>query len=209
VLITKLILNSISARILVSIISVAGILLLGGCNSTEDTGPTPVLSGAPATALPMPPPSGYSVGTLGWTILQTAENSRTRANISDFKGNVLVLDMYATWCVPCRESIPHLIQLQTRYAARCLEIVGLNVGGPDDRVKVKDFARELRINYPLGFPDRALTDVLMFDDVSIPQTFVFNREGFLVKRIIGYRADELDQVIDQELARSLSNTSHP
>ena len=199
--------NSVSHKLLASI-SIGVALLLCSCSRDTADGSTPVLSEAPSTALPMPP-SGYSVGTLGWTILQTAENSTTRASISDFKGNVLVLDMYATWCVPCRESIPHLIQLQTRYAARGLEIVGLNVGGPDDRVKVKDFAKELRINYPLGFPDRALTDVLMFDDVSIPQTFVFNREGLLVKRIIGYRADELDQVIDQELARSLSNTSHP
>jgi thiol-disulfide isomerase/thioredoxin len=147
----------------------------------------------------MPPASG-SIGTLSWN--QVDENSSTRASIDDFKGKVLVLDMYATWCAPCRDSIPHLIELQNRHSADGLEVVGLNVGGPDDRVKVRDFANDLKINYSLGFPDRALTDFLMFDDQSIPQTFIFNREGMLRKRIIGYRAEELEQAIQRELKAS-------
>ena len=198
---TKWILNSVLARVFVTTFTLAGILLLAGCNSPEDTGPTRVLSGAPSTAFPMPPPTGTSLGTLGWAILETPTKSPTRASISDFKGRVLILDMYATWCAPCRESIPHLIQLQKRYGIQGLEIVGLNVGGPDDRIKVEDFAGELQIDYPLGFPDRALTDVLMFDDQTIPQTFVFSREGMLVKRIIGYRAAELEQAIQKELTQ--------
>lgn len=64
--------------------------------------------------------------------------------------------------------------------------MGLNVGGADDRVKVADFAKELGITYPLGFPDQALTDLFLSDDQTIPQTFVFDGEGRLVKRFIGY-----------------------
>lgn len=106
--------------------------------------------------------------------------------LTDFRGRVLVLDFYATWCVPCRQSIPHLIALEEKYGPQGLQIVGLNVGGPDDRVKVAGFAKALQIKYPLGFPDRALTDLFLADNQTIPQTFVFDRNGQPLKRLVGY-----------------------
>ena len=127
----------------------------------------------------------------------------SRTKIGDYRGKVLVLDMYATWCAPCRQSIPQLVELQRRYQPKGLEIVGLNVGGPDDRIKVAQFARELGINYSLGFPDRELTDLLMLDDTSIPQTFVFSRDGTLVQRFTGYSEDainKLEQLIQTQTA---------
>jgi hypothetical protein len=75
----------------------------------------------------------------------------------------------------------------------------LNVGGPDDRIKVSDFAKELGIQYPLGFPDQALADLFLSDNQTIPQTFLFGRDGELQKRFIGYDAtaeDELAKAID-------------
>ena len=83
-------------------------------------------------------------------------------------------------------------------------MVGLNVGGPDDRIKVNEFAKELDIQYPLGFPDKALTDLFLADDQTIPQTFMFSRDGALVKRFVGYDATtsaDLETVIQTELAK--------
>ena len=125
-----------------------------------------------------------------------------RSTLGDYEGKVLVLDFYATWCAPCRESIPHLSALQNKYGAEGLQIVGLNVGGPDDRIKVANFARELAIQYPLGFPDKALTDLFLSDDQTIPQTFVFGREGRLLKRFIGYQQStgiELEKAISEAI----------
>ncbi|MDQ5844329.1 MAG: TlpA family protein disulfide reductase [Acidobacteriota bacterium] len=169
-----------------------------GCTAdkTADTGPTPVLSGAPSTTFPMPPLNANS--EMGWL---TSGNQRAR--LADYRGQVLVLDFYATWCVPCRESIPQLMALQQRHGAEGLQIIGLNVGGPDDRVKVAGFQRELGIQYPLGFPDQALTDLFLSDDQAIPQTFIFGRKGELVKRFIGYQqstAAEIEKTIQQEVA---------
>jgi cytochrome c biogenesis protein CcmG/thiol:disulfide interchange protein DsbE len=156
-------------------------LSLGGC--TTQTPPnnqgTPVLTGPPSTTFPMPPLSASS--ELGWVQTQGA-----RAKLGDFRGEVLVLDFYATWCAPCRASIPRLIALEQKYAGNGLHLVGLNVGGPDDRVKVAAFAKELHIQYPLGFPDQALTDFFLSDNQTIPQTFVFGRGGQLLRRFIGY-----------------------
>jgi len=137
---------------------------------------------------------------MGWAVA-----SGQRARISDYRGKVLVLDFYATWCEPCRASIPRLIDLQKQFGAAGLEIIGLNVGGADDRIRVADFARELNITYPLGFPDKALTDLFLSDNQTIPQTFVFARDGQLAKRLVGYDAAtgvELEKAIQAEIAKS-------
>jgi thiol-disulfide isomerase/thioredoxin len=146
---------------------------------TADNGATPVLSGPPNTTFPMPPLEARS--EMGWVL-----SDGKRATLADYQGNVLVLDFYATWCAPCRKSIPRLIALHENYGPRGVKIVGLNVGGADDRIKVSDFAQELSIRYPLGFPDQALTDLFLSDDQTIPQTFIFDRDGQLIRRFIGY-----------------------
>jgi len=162
------------------------------------SGASPVLSGPPNTTYPMPPLRAEGPGSeMGWTL---ADGRRSR--LSDFGGRVLVLDFYATWCAPCRKSIPHLSELQRHSSTRGLQVVGLNVGGPDDRVKVAAFASEFNIPYPLGFPDKPLSDLFLSDDDSIPQTFVFDRSGQLVKRFIGYddsMPKELERVIQSAL----------
>ena len=162
----------------------------------EDTAATPVLSGAPNTSFPMPPLNARS--DMGWVL-----NDGQRSTLANYAGKVLLVDFYATWCQPCRESIPRLMALQESYGSRGLQVVGLNVGGPDDRIKVANFVKELSIQYPVGFPDQALIDLFLSDNQTIPQTFVFGRQGQLVKRFIGYEGatgDELEKVIQKELA---------
>lgn len=150
-----------------------------------------MLSGHPSTAFPMPPLNAHA--EMGWVM-----NDGSRSQLRDYQGKVLVLDFYATWCEPCRKSIPQLISLQNKYGAKDLQVVGLNVGGPDDRIKVASFARELGIQYPLGFPDQALSDLFLSDNQTIPQTFIFGRDGRLQKRIIGYDL-ALEKVVDTAL----------
>ena len=130
---------------------------------------------------------------MGWL---TADGQRQK--LADYLGKVVVIDFYATWCEPCRESIPHLVNLQNQLGARGVQVIGLNVGGADDRVKVAQFARDLGVNYPLAFPDKTLTDFFLSDDQTIPQTFVFGRQGQLIKRLIGYQTStsiELEKAI--------------
>lgn len=143
---------------------------------------------------------------MGWI---TSDNKRAR--VADYRGQVLVLDFYATWCAPCRQSIPELKSLQQEFSNDGLTVVGLNVGGAEDRVKVPAFAQELAITYTLGFPDKAMTDLFLSDDETIPQTFVFDREGKLVKRIIGYdaaKSSEFKQTLVSALGRAKQQTAN-
>ncbi len=134
----------------------------------------------------------------GWDVV-----NKQRATLSDYKGKVVVLDFYATWCAPCREETPHLVQLQQQYHEQGLQVIGLNVGGADDRDQVSGYAKEFGIQYPLGFPDDEFADQYLSDNQNIPQAFVFDRSGKLVKRFIGYNEEsgrELERVVQVSLA---------
>ena len=81
--------------------------------------------------------------------------------------------------------------------------IGLNVGGENDRAQVPAFAKEFGIEYPLGFPDDALVNQYLTDNQNIPQAFVFDRNGELVKRFVGYNSTsggELERIIKGALA---------
>ena len=183
---------------------ICGLVLLASCNATDvkvSEKKTPVVSAPPGnTTYPMPPLEVSSIKNMGWTI---ADGNRSL--FSEYKGKVLILDYYATWCNPCRKSVPHLIELQKKHGDQGLQVIGLNVGGPQDLEKVPRFAREMGIQYPLAVPDDELVEFMLSDDSSIPQTFVFDREGMLVERVIGFSpavGARIDSAVENALKAS-------
>ena len=151
------------------------------------------INNVPQTNLPMPPLK--NVETLGWE-----KFDGTLQTLGDFKNKVVVLDFWATYCPPCLEEIPHLVELQKKH--QDLQVVGLHVGGEEDQPKVPEFAEKLKINYTLAYPEEKLSAALLQNESAIPQTFVFDRQGKLVARIVGFdnfKKQELDQAIEQAL----------
>lgn len=150
----------------------------------------------PRTSLPMPPTtaaSGKAASAQNFTLLGDQP-----AKLSDYLGQVVVLDFWATYCPPCLEEAPHLDALQKRFGAQGLQVIGLNVGGPEDHPKITEFAERLNIKYQLGVPDPEMTNLYMGSDSRIPQTLVFDRKGQLVKHFVGY-----DPTISAELERTI------
>jgi thiol-disulfide isomerase/thioredoxin len=139
-----------------------------------------------------------NVATLaGWEL-----SDGKREHVSDFKGKVVLLDFYATWCEPCRRETPHLVALHQKYGSQGLQIVGLNVGGDDDYGEVPEYQRSFGIEYPLAIPEDELVEQLLGDNGNIPQTFVINRQGQLIRHMVGFsetRAPELDRLISSAL----------
>jgi thiol-disulfide isomerase/thioredoxin len=184
-------------------------ILLASCNATDMKVPdkkardkkAPVISGAPPnTTYPMPPVENNSINDMGWTVSDGGHSL-----FSEYKGKVLILDFYATWCKPCRVSIPHFIALQKKYGDQGLQVIGLNVGGPEDEEKVPEFAKSLGIQYPLAIPDEELVTFLLSDIDAIPQTFIFDRAGQLADRVIGFgpsSAGRIDDVVEKALKTS-------
>jgi thiol-disulfide isomerase/thioredoxin len=136
----------------------------------------------------------------GWAL----ENGQ-RGKLADYKGKVVLLDFYATWCDPCRLETPHLVAMHKQYEAKGLQIIGVNVGGDDDRAEVPAYAKEFGIEFPLVFPDGQLVDDYLGVNQNIPQTFVLDRQGNVVKRYVGFsesRVPELDRVVQAALAEA-------
>jgi len=110
--------------------------------------------------------------------------------LADFKDKVLVLDIWATWCGPCRYEIPHLVEISKEFGPKGVEVVGLTLENPQtDEEKVRDFAREYKINYKLGWGRADVAQELMAGRGNIPQTFII-KDGKIVKRFIGFSPDK-------------------
>jgi thiol-disulfide isomerase/thioredoxin len=103
-------------------------------------------------------------------------------DLAQWRGQVLVVNFWATWCLPCREEIPGFVSLQERYGPLGLRIVGIAIDQPD---KVAEFAREFHINYPLLTGGLDTVDLLRQAGNragALPYTLVIDRRGHLVSR---------------------------
>lgn len=114
------------------------------------------------------------------------------------KGKVVVLDFWATWCVPCIGEIPGYIELQKKYGPQGLVIVGVSVDNkkPD---YVKKFVQAKGMNYTVAMADDSIVDAFGGFE-SIPTTFLINREGRIVNRKVGaLPTDEYEKLVVQAL----------
>ncbi len=153
----------------------------------------------PVTNQPLPPTKAVEEMTWAEFDGKTNLDGNTK-KLKDFQGKVVILDFWATYCPPCIEEIPHLKELQKKYGKENLEVIGLHVGGEEDRPKVPAFAQRLKIDYTLATPENELTRFVFGNKTDIPQTAIFDRSGKLVKKIIGFDAQikkELDSTIEK------------
>ncbi len=114
--------------------------------------------------------------------------------LSDFKGRPVMIDFWATWCPPCRETIPALVKLHKTYAPRGLVVLGISMdeGGWDS---VQQFVRSHGITYPVLKGNDAVQDA--YQVRTIPMIVFIDKEGKMVRRFIGVGGDgELDKAAE-------------
>lgn len=110
-------------------------------------------------------------------------------HLSDFKGKVVLVDIWATWCGPCIEEIPGFINLYKKYKDKGFEIIGIAIDQQGKRI-VKPFAEKYKMNYHILIGDlRGVTKV--FGPIrGIPTTFLIDEKGIIKNKYIGYRPEE-------------------
>ena len=112
---------------------------------------------------------------------------------------MLILDFFATWCQPCRLSIPHLIDMNRKYGKQGLHILGLSVDEDGERV-VKTFTDEFRVNYPVALAGDSTTE--SFGVRSVPVMFLIDKKGRIAEVYRGY-SDEMARSMEQAIKRLL------
>jgi thiol-disulfide isomerase/thioredoxin len=126
--------------------------------------------------------------------------------LADYKGKVTIVDVWGTWCPPCRMEIPHFVDLYKEYKDKGLEIVGINcneAGPPDEvRKKIKEFAKETKISYKCVVND-GKTEEKIPGFEGYPTTLFLDRSGKVRMMLVGYTAKgKLEAIITTLLADS-------
>jgi cytochrome c biogenesis protein CcmG, thiol:disulfide interchange protein DsbE len=108
--------------------------------------------------------------------------------LSSYRGKVVLLDFWATWCDPCREEIPHFVDLQQRYGDRGLQIVGVSMDDSPD--PVRPFYQQFHMNYPVVM-GTAQTGAMYGGILGLPIAFLITRDGRIYAKHIGATSAEV------------------
>jgi peroxiredoxin len=132
--------------------------------------------------------------------LTLATGKSTR--LSDYRGKVVVLNFWATWCPPCVEETPALVQLQQRIAARNGVVLGVSVD--EDEAAYRKFLQDHGINYPTS-RDSSRKAALDYGTAMYPETYIIDRKGKIVRKIIvpqDWNSAEMSAYFDAILGQS-------
>jgi len=102
--------------------------------------------------------------------------------LSTYRGKVVLLDFWATWCTPCREEIPHLVELQNKYHDQGLQIIGVSMDDSPD--PVREFYQRFQMNYPVVMGNAEIGE-LYGGVLGLPIAFVIGRDGRISVKHIG------------------------
>lgn len=127
----------------------------------------------------------------------------TEQNLSALRGRIVVLNFWATYCVPCRTEMPDLAAIQNEYAALGVQVVGASADEAGARAKVLQFVKETKINFPVWL-GATTADMTRFGlGAALPGTVIIGRDGRIAKVISGVvNAADLRKQIDGMLAAS-------
>jgi thiol-disulfide isomerase/thioredoxin len=121
--------------------------------------------------------------------------------LSALKGRIVILNFWATYCVPCRKEMPDLAAIQNEYAALGVQVIGASADEAEDRAKVLQFVKETRVNFPVWMGAKT-ADMMRFGlGAALPGTVIIGRDGRVAKIISGIiNQAELKKQIDALLA---------
>ncbi|MBD3367628.1 MAG: redoxin domain-containing protein [Candidatus Eisenbacteria bacterium] len=159
-------------------------LPMAGCGTTEETPGTEETSREPAT-----PGTGENDDVTGTAVgqfppeFELPDLDDNTVTLADYEGDVVIIDLWATWCPPCREEIPFLIELYEEHRNDGLVVIGIGLdqGGAD---VLRPFAEKHDISYPILVGGREISRT--YRASSIPTTYIIGRDGRIAARHVGF-----------------------
>lgn len=185
-------------RIVTTFIALAMLVSLGVSSCSSNDQPS-----IPSTSNTGPARAGVTLPTNVLNAeLKTINGHSIR--LADYSGKVLVVNLWATWCGPCRLETPELVKLYNQYRQQGFEIVALSTENPDTSVDaVRDFVSTFQMAYTVGWAPADVSVSLMGRNTAIPQSFLVARDGRILRRFVGYNQEatppELRRAIEAAL----------
>jgi len=179
---------------LVTTVIAFGLLLavaVSSCNSNDP--PTKTTSSARANLLPR-------------QVLEAQNKSAngTSIKLGDYSGKVMLINLWATWCGPCRMETPELVKLHKEFQSRGVEMIGLSTEDPVASARsVSDFVREFNVDYQIGWAQREVAQMMMQGRTNIPQSFIIARDGRVIRRFIGFNPETTPTQLREALEQAL------
>jgi peroxiredoxin len=187
---------------LVSTLIVLGLLAAFGASSCNSNDPAP--------STPVSKTSGSAPGAALVTLPPAVLDSQMKSikgepiKLSNYQGKVLLVNLWATWCAPCRRETPELVKLYKEYQSRGVEMVGLSTEDPEASAQsVQEFVRQYNVDYHVGWASREVAITLMQGRGSIPQSFVITRDGRIKKRFIGFHPVDTPPKLKEAIEEAL------
>lgn len=157
----------------------------------------PAAPSAPAPLLTLP-------ATITDTELKAVAGSPIK--LSNYNGKVLLVNLWATWCGPCRLETPELVKLHKEFRSQGLEVVGLSTENPESSAdSVREFVQNYAVDYRIGWATPEVAITLMQGRDAIPQSFVISRSGRVVKRFVGFNPMTTPAQIKEAVQEALSD----
>lgn len=116
-----------------------------------------------------------------------------KVRLSDYKGKVILLDFWATWCTPCQTEVPRFISLQNAYGRQGLQIIGISMD--DSLTPVRKFQSRFKMNYPVAI-GTAKVATAYGGVLGLPMAFLIGRDGRIVKE---YNSDSDPDTMEEEI----------
>jgi glutathione peroxidase-family protein len=197
----------------VFVLSLVAAFGVSSCNSSERTaGPAGTASNTSAdksgASDSKAPPSRAALATLPSNVLESELKAVNGAPIklSDYSGKVLLVNLWATWCGPCRLEVPELVKLHKEYRSQGLEMVGLSTENPISSAEsVREFVHDFNVDYRIGWATSDVALTLMQGQDNIPQSFLISRDGRILKRFIGFSPINTPPLLKRAIEEALND----
>lgn len=149
-------------------------------------------------------PVGVGVDAPDFSAMTIDDKPRPKT-LADYKGNVVMINIWATWCVPCRVEMPSIEQLHQAYVAKGLKIVAVSVDNPGTEPQIRSFVKQFNLSFevlhdPGGQEGRISRD---YQTAGYPETVIIGRDGIIRKMLFGahdWNSPENRALIDRLLA---------
>ncbi len=125
-------------------------------------------------------------------------------SVSDYRGRVLLVNLWATWCHPCREETPYLQRMYERYRRRGLRVLGVSIDLPADRDRVAEFVDEMGVEYDVVL-DPAAASAEVFRARGLPTSVLVDRDGVVAFSWIGPIVED-DPTFEEALRATLASS---